>query len=328
MIIASFPLLLPEKSRLPLSPGQGKGTLAAVGHASRAAPLCGRVAGMGKGTDSDPPSQRGGERWTDMAEVEVAADAARWLARQASAPSEIEARRRALDLIDPRPGEIIIDVGAGSGIFTLEIAARVAPGGRVFAVDASGAMLAHARAAAGAAGFGAMIDCRVADGRKLPFGPAAFDAAVTHWVLVHVDQPGVVIDEMRRVTRRGGRVMCVEMDFETMVVHPAPVGLTRRILHHSQSRQVDAWSGRRLSPLFREAGLSDVTVEPIVDVDEGKGNRVWLDYLIERAGIAWSGALITAEEAEAWTAGLEEAFAAGRFFFSVTQFAVIGRVAE
>jgi ubiquinone/menaquinone biosynthesis C-methylase UbiE len=278
--------------------------------------------------DKDGPEKGAGDRWAHISDSKLAAEAAQRLARRASAASEVEARRRALDLVDPRPGEIVIDVGAGSGILSLELAARVAPGGRVFAVDPSAPLLAHAGLAARAAGLGHIVDCRVADGRELPFGQAAFDAAVAHWVLLHVDGPGAVIAEMKRVTRRGGRVMCVEMDWETMVVHPAPVALARRILHHAQSRQHDAWSGRRLSPLFREAGFRDILVEPIVDIDEGKGDRVWLDYLVERAGIALAAGAIGEDEARDWSAGLEQAFTSGRFFFSVTQFAVIGRVPD
>ncbi len=276
----------------------------------------------------DPGEKTVGDRWSDMSDPAVAADAARRLARRASARSEIEARRRALDLLDPRPGEIVVDVGAGPGLMALEVAARVAPGGRVFAVDPSAPLLDHARAAASAAGVGHMVDCRVADGRKLPFGPAAFDAAFCHWVLLHVEDPLAMVREMKRVTRRGGRVMCVEMDWETLTVHPGYEGLTRRILQHAQSRQVDAWIGRRLSPLFRECGFRDIVVEPLVGVDEGGGDRAWLEFLQERAGIALEGKAITPTEAREWIAALEEAFAGGRFFFSVTQFAVLGRVPD
>ena len=284
--------------------------------------------GVEEPIDTDPPIERVSDRWSDISDPQLAADAAERLARRAAAPSEVEARRRALDLLDPRPGEIVVEVGAGSGIVSLEVAARVAPGGRVFAVDPSGPLLAHARAAATAAGVGHLIDCRVADGRQLPFGQAAFDAALSHWVLLHVDEPIGLLAEMKRVTRRGGRVMCVEMDWETLIVHPAPVAVTRRILHHAQSRQVDAWSGRRLAPLFRECGFRDIIVEPIVDIDEGTGDRTWLDYLTEHAEIAVAAKVITEQEGRTWSARLEEAFASGRFFFAVTQFAVMGRVPE
>ena len=279
--------------------------------------------------DTEPTKKPTKDRWSAMTDPGDAAEAAERLARRASAPSEIEARRRALDLLDPRPGEIVVDVGAGSGVVSLDLAARVAPGGRVFAVDLSEPLLAHARAAASAAGFGAVVDCRVADGRKLPFGQAAFDAAMARWVLLHVEEPAAVVAEMKRVTRRGGRVMCVEMDWETVTAHPAPVALARRILHHSQRRHVDAWSGRRLPSLFRAAGFTDIAVEPIVDVDDGStGDRVWLDFLVERGTMARDAMTVTEEEARVWSEGLEAAFAAGRFFFSVTQFAVLGRVPE
>ena len=276
----------------------------------------------------DTTKSRVSDRGSDMSDRDGSADAARRPAPRAGAASEVEARRRALDLLDPRPGEIVIDVGAGGGDLSLDLAARVAPGGRVFAVDPSASLLSHARAAASAAGVGHMIDCRVAEGRKLPFGQAAFDAAFSHWMLLQVDEPGAVVAEMRRVTRRGGRVMCVEVDWETITVHPAPVALTRRILQHSQSRQIDAWSGRRLLPLFRDAGFHDIVIDAIVDIDEGRGDRVWLDDLIERAAIALADKIITEQEARRWAEYLENAFAAGRFFFSVTQFAAMGRVPD
>jgi ubiquinone/menaquinone biosynthesis C-methylase UbiE len=276
--------------------------------------------------ESDGEKEERTDAWSDMSDPARAHAAAARLAHRASAPSEVSARRRFLDLLDPRPGEIVVDVGAGSGIIALDIAARVMPGGRVFAVDPSAPLLDHARASALAAGVGPMIDVRVADGRKLPFGPAGFDAAFSHWVLLHVDRPVEVVAEMKRVTRRGGRVMCVEMDWETAAVYPGHRGLTRRILHHATDRHVDGWMGRRVAPLFREVGFRNIVVEPIVNVDQGAGDRSWLEYLIERARIALDAKVISPTEASEWSLTLEAAFAGGHFFFSVTQFAVMGRV--
>jgi ubiquinone/menaquinone biosynthesis C-methylase UbiE len=267
-----------------------------------------------------------GDHWSEIRAPEEVAHAIGKLESLAAAPSVVEARRRYLDLLSPRPGEMVVEVGAGAGTIAIDIARRVAPGGRVFAADPSEGLLARARARAAEAEVGHLLDCRVADGRSLPFGPAAFDAAFCHWVLLHVDQPATVIAEMRRVTRRGGRVMCVEMDWETMTVHPGATGLTRQILHHSIDRSRDGWSGRRLAGYFRQCGLVDVMVEPIVDVDQGGANRAWFDFMCERADLARDAGVISPEEATAWTAELEEAHAAGNFFFSITQFAVLARV--
>ena len=281
------------------------------------------TAGM---ADDETERQERTDAWSDMSDPARAASAAQRLERRLASPCEVEARRRYLNLLDPRPGEMVVDVGAGPGLISLEIAARVTPGGRVFAVDPSAAFLEQARNAALDAGVGPIIDCRVADGRKLPFGPSGFDAAFCHWVLLHVDRPIEVLSEMRRVTRPRGRVVAVEMDWETIAVHPGVPGLTRRILHHAADRNVDGWMGRRLSPLFREAGFHDIVVEPIVNMDQGAGDRSWLDYLVERAQLALNAKVVSPTEVSVWAGGLEDAFAAGRFFFSVTQFAVLGRV--
>ncbi len=264
--------------------------------------------------------------WSRIVDEQRAAVAAAKLERLAHSPAEVEARRRALELIALRPGEIVVDVGAGSGLMTVEMARRVSPGGRVFAVDASALMLARARMLASAAGVGPIVDCRVADGRKLPFGPAAFDAASCHWVLAHVDGAAAVVAEMARVTRRGGRVLCVEIDWDSAMVHPGDPALGRRILRHNADRCVDGGVGRKLPAMMEQSGLGDLAIEPLVAIDRGGGDRAWLTFLHERAEIAREAGVVDAAESSAWTAALDEAFAARTFFFGFVQFAVVGRV--
>ncbi|AGH47999.1 methyltransferase [Sphingomonas sp. MM-1] len=80
-----------------------------------------------------------------------------------------------LALLDPQPGEHILDLGCGDGVLTEKIADA---GAEVIGVDASEAMVAAARARG--------IDARVADGQALDFGPefdAAFSNAALHWML-------------------------------------------------------------------------------------------------------------------------------------------------
>ena len=67
-------------------------------------------------------------------------------------------------------------------------------------------------------------------------------------------------------------------------------------------------------------------IAPLVLTDQGHVDRIWLEYLIERAAIALDAAVITRDDFAAWTGALEVAFAAETFFFSVVQFAVLGRV--
>ena len=265
------------------------------------------------------------DSWTAVDTPERVATAVRKLERFGRTEAERAARRRYLDLLAPRPGETVVDVGAGTGLITLDIAARLRPGGKVVAVDPSAALLDHACGAAEAAGLGDVFESKVGDGRALPFADRSVDAAFCHWVLLHVDPAATVLQELKRVTRPGGRVMCVEMDWETAIVHPGERALTRRILNFSNDRHVDGWTGRRLTSLFKECGLVDVTIEAIVDVDQS-GDAAWLEFIGERAQNAVEGGVISDTEARVWTGAIKAAAAGDRYFFAVTQFAVLGRV--
>jgi SAM-dependent methyltransferase len=81
----------------------------------------------------------------------------------------------ALDLLDPQPGETILDVGCGDGTLTLQIKER---GAEVVGIDNSLSMVAAAKAKG--------LDARLMDAAELKFGEAfdaAFSNATLHWVL-------------------------------------------------------------------------------------------------------------------------------------------------
>lgn len=98
-----------------------------------------------------------------------------------------------LALLDPRPGEHILDLGCGDGVLTMKIAET---GASVLGLDASEAMVA----AAGARG----LDARVADGQALDFlleFDAVFSNAALHWMLdMHAVAAGLF-----RALKAGGR---------------------------------------------------------------------------------------------------------------------------
>jgi trans-aconitate methyltransferase len=98
-----------------------------------------------------------------------------------------------LDLLAPRPGEHILDLGCGDGVLTEKI---VAAGATVIGVDASPEMIAAATARG--------LDARVADGQALDFGAdfdAVFSNAALHWML---DKAGVARG-VQAALKPGGR---------------------------------------------------------------------------------------------------------------------------
>jgi SAM-dependent methyltransferase len=99
----------------------------------------------------------------------------------------------ALDLLDPQPGERILDVGCGEGTLTKKIVER---GATVLGIDKSPEMIAAARAKG--------IDAVLMDVGDMPFAAefdAAFSNATLHWVL-HKEQ---VARAIFRALKAGGR---------------------------------------------------------------------------------------------------------------------------
>ena len=98
-----------------------------------------------------------------------------------------------LGCLDPRPGEVILDLGAGDGVLTDELVKR---GATVVAGDASPSMVDAARARG--------LDARVIDGEALDFHgefDAVFSSAALHWMR----DAAAVSAGVYRALRPGGR---------------------------------------------------------------------------------------------------------------------------
>jgi SAM-dependent methyltransferase len=86
-----------------------------------------------------------------------------------------ELGQAALDLLDPQPGEHVLDIGCGDGTLTLKIKEM---GADVVGIDNSLSMVAAAKAKG--------LDARLMDAAQLKFAEAfdaAFSNATLHWVL-------------------------------------------------------------------------------------------------------------------------------------------------
>ncbi len=102
------------------------------------------------------------------------------------------------------PGGRVLDIAAGAGDQTLDIARRVGPQGHVMATDISAAILALAQANARTAGL-TNIEIRVADAQALGLAGACFDAAVCRLGLMFCGAPLAALNEVHAALKPGGR---------------------------------------------------------------------------------------------------------------------------
>ena len=100
-------------------------------------------------------------------------------------------------------GSTILDLGCGSGTDSLIAAAKTGPDGRVYGVDFSPSMVAHARTGASEAGA-ANLEIQEAEGRHIPFADAMFDVALVNGIFNLNPDRAVLFQELARVIRPGG----------------------------------------------------------------------------------------------------------------------------
>jgi ubiquinone/menaquinone biosynthesis C-methylase UbiE len=116
---------------------------------------------------------------------------------------------RAVDALALTPGAIVADLGAGSGYFTVRLARRVGPSGRVFAADIQPEMLSLLRRRLESGGFSNVQVVQSAeDDPRLP--PRTFDLILMVDVYHELAQPQVILSKLLASLKPTGRLVLLE----------------------------------------------------------------------------------------------------------------------
>ena len=255
--------------------------------------------------------------------MEFDADAASRVEAAYTTPDIVAQRDRVRATLALEPGEQVLDVGVGPGFLAAEMAVEVGPEGRVCGIDTSAAMLdVAARRNPGAPA--ATLELELGGVEQIPYPDESFDAVVTTQVLEYVRDIAGALAEMRRVLRRGGRLLVLDTDWDSLVWHAPDAELMTRVLIAWEEHLADPHLPRSLGRSLREAGFVGglPAVLPLLNVgdphDSFSGSLLGLvaGFVVDRNGL-------TSEEVDAWAESMR---ALGEdWFFSLNRYVFLAR---
>jgi demethylmenaquinone methyltransferase / 2-methoxy-6-polyprenyl-1,4-benzoquinol methylase len=172
-------------------------------------------------------------------------------------------RRDVLDAVDARPGQLVLDLAAGTGTSSEPFAER---GAVVVPCDFSIGMLRVGKQARPRLPFTA------GDGTRLPFADNTFDAVTISFVLRNIVDPLAGLRELLRVTKPGGRLVVCEFS------HPSNSAFRTVYLEYLM---------RALPPMARAVSSSPDAYVYLAESIRAWPDQAGLAALVEEAG--WSG---------------------------------------
>jgi len=161
------------------------------------------------------------------------------------------------------PGSRVLEAGCGVGAQTITLA-RHNPECQFTSIDISGDSLCQAARLVRAQAL-ANVRFQQTDIYALPYPDGAYDHVFICYVLEHLTAPERALAELLRVTRPGGGLTVIEGDHGSCYFHPETQQARKAwqcLIDVQASLHGDSLIGRRLYPLLRDAGLSDVVVSP------------------------------------------------------------------
>ncbi len=238
--------------------------------------------------------------------------------------ADITRRRQAsFDVLQPKPGDTILDLGCGNGLLTRELARAVGPNGKVIGIDPSGDMR---ESAIGRCRDIKWVDIHDGSALNIPLDSSSIGKAVSVQVFEYLDDIPGAASEVFRVLQRGGRFAVGDIHFDSLVWFSDDINRMKRMQeawdHHLVERCVPAI----LPGILSEVGfvMEDVRAVTTIDFDlKPDGLASMMIRLMERYAV--ENEHVSEEEAREWREEQQTLALEGRFFFSVSHFIVCAR---
>ncbi len=230
--------------------------------------------------------------------------------------------RNVLDVVGIGPGEVVLEVGGGSGVVVREIARRTKGANRIIDVDINPYLLREAASLAKQAGFSNEISFREGHAEAIPLPENSVDVALSFTVMEEGDADQMLA-ELLRVTKPGGRVAVIvrAVDMPSWVNAPLSAAVRAKADQPGMLSGGVAAAGCADTSLyrrFRSAGLTRLSCFPQFAVlSPAEVSRI--TFIKQRIL-----ATLTGEEAIEWRSAVVQAEADGTFFIAAPYHCAVG----
>lgn len=178
-------------------------------------------------------------------------------------------KQRSYELLDPKPGITIADIGCGNGEDAIILARS---GANVIGIDNDPPYIDIAKDKPDNVHF------ICSEAHDLPLEAESVDKARFERVFQHIPDHGAVLNEMHRILKPGGELLIIDSDFLSISFFCEDTDLERKIVDHITYTLVpNAYKVRRLPDAMAAAGFRVAATEVINYVIDGYG---FANYII------------------------------------------------
>jgi SAM-dependent methyltransferase len=230
---------------------------------------------------------------------------------RARMPSYQAMFRTLIDVIAPRPGEAILEIGCGAGSLVRLLARRLGTANPITAADVNPFLLGEAAQLAAMDGLAGAIQFRRGNAEALPFEDNSYDCIYSVTVFEECDAARAIAEAMR-VVRPGGRVGLVvrALDMRQWWNLALPEAILRKVETPPHSVAPGGVADRSLYRRMREAGFVDLVCFPSMVTLDRPGGPIWRnreDHVLS---------LLSPDELPVWHAERDRAETEGLLFMA------------
>jgi ubiquinone/menaquinone biosynthesis C-methylase UbiE len=234
-----------------------------------------------------------------------------------------EARTNLLrDLSLPRNG-MLLELGCGTGVSLPDVKA-VHSESNLVGIDFTSRFIEHAKERARKLGY-TKVTYLQGDAREIKMKDNEFDSAFCDKLLLHVGPAETIVNEMARVTRRGGIIGAIEW-YPNFLLSTSKGDIWRRFNEIFSKAVYNYMASANLERYFHSAGLTELKSRTYVATTNSLDSEpFWRAFLIHQIPMFVNAGLISSDDGHQFVSDIEQLDKKGEFNASFIVRSVVGR---